>query len=168
MGFLSQHSTNIKRIIPFSIRRVEKGMIVRVTYTTLDHGTNKYMLLILNPKYKFPGEDSFKLHGLSLDHFPVNNLNNLSMHYGIKYIPNLQLFKKVDIPKMQQNMSSQRFYTHAIKNKITDKFDCYRTMFVTSFKKAEIVEYKFSDEVEKKYLKQEDRVENDKLRNISS
>lgn len=159
MPFLSQHSSNITRIIPFSIRRMEKGMIIRVTYTTIDHGTNRYMLLVLNPKYKFPGETDFKLHGLSLDHFPVKHLNDLAMHYGIRYIPNLQRFKQVDIPKMNQNMSSLRFYTHAIKSKVTDKYDCYRTMFITSFKKAEIVEYKFEDRVENKYLKEKDKVE---------
>lgn len=134
-------------------------MIIRVTYKTLDNKTNKYMLLVLNPKYKFPGESEMKLHGLSLDHFPPDRLNDLANHYGIKYIPNLQRFKKIDIPKMEQNMSSLRFYTHAIRSKVTGKYDCYRTMFISSFKKVEIVEYMFDTEIEEKYLREEDKVE---------
>lgn len=145
------HRKQLLRRIPYNIKKAQKGMIFEVWYKDLNNEVNKYYILILNPKYRFPGEKEWKIHAIKLNHFPVTALNLLAETYGIKFIPLLQRFKMLDVTKFVQEVSSQRFYRSEIKM-LMKRFPSYRTFFYDKFVKSNLVDYKYDDKIEKKYL----------------
>lgn len=156
--FRYEHSSNISKKIPYSIANAQKGMIYEVRYTRLDDANKSYLILILNPKYKFPGEEKHKVHALKLDEFPRKELNIMARKYGVEYIKTLQNTKKLKIPKLTQDMSTKRIYDFRIK-KLMDLYSCYRTFFYNEFSQTYLVDYKFDTKVVETYLESKTSIE---------
>jgi len=161
VGKLNEHRVRIKSQFQLQKSRLEKGMIVRVRYTPITSGKERgpaveYMLLILNPMFKK------KIHALSLDHFGFIRLNELATETGIMYIPSFAKKRKLNLPKLEMKQSSQRFYTSALKRDMGTKWgDSYRTFDQQFFNKIFLVDYKFSDILEEKFLLDGKKVSSD-------
>jgi len=152
VGKLNEHRVRIKSQFQLQKSRLEKGMIVRVRYTPIISGKQRgpaveYMLLILNPIFKK------KIHALSLDNFGFVRLNELATETGIVYIPSFAKKRKLNLPKLEMKQSSQRFYATSLKRDMSTKWgDSYRTFDEKFFNKIFLVDYKFSDILEEKFL----------------
>jgi len=126
-------------------------MIVKARYNPKDgdvrRGAQEYMLLILNPIWQK------KVHALSLDAFSNVRLNQLAEDVGLVYIPQFKKKRKVNIPKLEMRTSSQRFYASFLRKDMSTKWgNSYRTFDIKHFNKLFLVDYKFNDSVENKFL----------------
>lgn len=149
--YTNRHKQNILRFQNWDARRFEKGMIAEINYENIKGEVIKDYILVLNPKYKKPGEKKWKVHTLKLNYLPVKQINELADTYGIKFIPNLQRFKSLDILKLIQEMNSRTYYNRVIQ-KTLRKFPCYRTYLLENIKRTRLIDYKFDDKIEKKWL----------------
>ena len=152
MGKLNEHRVRINSQVQISLSRLEKGMIVRARYAPILSGKTRdsakeYMILILNPLWQK------KVHALSLDAFSNIRLNQLAEDVGLVYIPQFQKKRRVNIPKLEMRTSSQRFYASFLKKDMQTKWGAsYRTFDIQHFNKMFLVDYKFSDTIENKFL----------------
>jgi len=148
MGFYNSHILNINDKIQFSIPNLEKGMVINCMYKPEYAVTpKKYMLLILNPRYKN------KIHALSLDEFNVNNFNRLAENTGLVYIPKIRRFRKLRIPKLIMEVSSRRFYYGKLKKELKNHYNGgYRTFLINKMTTITLIDYKFNDHIERKFL----------------
>lgn len=151
MDYTSYHRRNVLKFEPWQIKRVEKGMILDAWYTNDDGQTNRHYILVLNPRYRYPGEKEWKLHAIKLNKFPLKALNLLAETYGITWTRNIQRYRKMDVTKLVQQISSQRFYRQEVKFTMK-KFPSYRTYKLDNFTKVFVCDYKFPDAIEKRYL----------------
>ena len=72
---------------------------------------------------------------------------------GIVYIPSFAKKRKLNLPKLEMKQSSQRFYATSLKRDMSTKWgDSYRTFDEKFFNKIFLVDYKFSDILEEKFL----------------
>lgn len=149
--YTNRHRQNIIRYQGWDARRLEKGMVVELTYQTLKGDTQKDHVVILNPRYKKPGEKKWKVHTLKLDYLPVKEINELADTYGIRFAPNLQRFRTLDVLKLIQEMNSRTYYNRVVQ-KVLRRFPCYRTYLLENITRVRIIDYKFYDNVEKKWL----------------
>jgi len=160
---LGTHKTKIIRgkRVSLSTGNLQKGMIVEARYKPKGKGgkpgaIKKYMLLILNPKYKGKANDNM-VHALTLNNFTPQILNQLASQIGLSYIPKYQKMVALDIPKMIMDESSQRFYSSQLKKDIGNKYgSSYRTMLIKSFSGMELVNYNFDKSVLLKFFPKED------------
>ena len=151
MGKLNEHRVKVKSQVQIQLARLEKGMIVKARYNPKDgdvrRGAQEYMLLILNPIWQK------KVHALSLDAFSNVRLNQLAEDVGLVYIPQFKKKRKVNIPKLEMRTSSQRFYASFLRKDMSTKWgNSYRTFDIKHFNKLFLVDYKFNDSVENKFL----------------
>lgn len=159
MGKLNEHRVRVRSQIQLPLSRLEKGMIVRARYNPVITGkqrgtTKEYMILVLNPLWKK------KVHALSLDSFSSVRLNQLAENVGLVYIPSFQKKRKLDIPKLEMNVSSQRFYASNLKKDMNTKWgNSYRTFDMKHFNKLFLVDYKFSKDLEEKFLLTEKKIQ---------
>ena len=94
-----------------------------------------------------------KVHALTLDNFSNVRLNQLAEDVGLVYIPQFQKKRKLNIPKLEMRTSSQRFYASFLKKDMQTKWGAsYRTFDIQHFNKMFLVDYKFSDTIENKFL----------------
>jgi len=159
MGKLNEHRVRIKSQFQIQKSRLEKGMVVKCRYNPIVSGTQRggaeeYMLLILNPIWKK------KVHALSLDNFGSIRFNELAEDTGLVYIPSFQKKRKLNLPKLEMRQSSNRFYYSKLKKEMSTKWgDSYRTFDIQHFNKIFLVEYKFSETTEAKFLMTEKKQE---------
>ncbi|MBC8147431.1 MAG: hypothetical protein H8E98_05545 [Bacteroidetes bacterium] len=148
MGFYNSHILNINDKIQFSVPNLEKGMIINCMYQPEYALTpKKYMLLILNPRFKG------KIHVLSLDEFNVRNFNRLAENTGLVYIPKIRRFRKLRIPKLIMEVSSRRFYYGKLKRELKNHYNNgYRTFLINKMINVMLIDYKFDESIEKKFL----------------
>jgi len=152
VGKLNEHRVRVRSQIQLQLSKLEKGMIVKARYTPIISGKTRgsaqeYMMLILNPLWKK------KVHALSLDNFAHIRLNQLAEDVGLIYIPSFQKKRKLNIPKLEINVSSQRFYANNLKKEMNTKWgNSYRTFDMQHFNKIFLCDYKFSTIVEDKFL----------------
>ena len=151
MGKLNEHRVKVKSQVQIQLSRLEKGMVVKARYNPkvgdIRKGAQEYMLLILNPTWQK------KVHALSLDAFSNVRLNQLAEDVGLVYIPQFKKKRKVNIPKLEMRTSSQRFYASFLKKDMSTKWgNSYRTFDLKHFNKLFLVDYKFNDAVENKFL----------------
>jgi len=146
--FYNSHILNINDKIQFSLPRLEKGMVIHCVYQPEHVMTPKrYMLLVLNRGFEG------KLHALSLDHISVNNFNRLAENTGLVYIPNIRRFRRLNIPKLIMELSSRRFYYRKLKRELKSHYNGgYRTFFLNKARSLNLIDYKFEESIEKKFL----------------
>ena len=120
-------------------------MIISCRYTDRKGLAKANMILILNPKFEN------KVHALSLERFSSKKLNDLAKIVGIRYIPRYQS-KGLDIPKLDMNISSRRFYGAFLRNVKKEYNDAYRTYFANKLTTTFLVDYKFDDKIESKII----------------
>ncbi len=152
MGKLNEHRIRINSQVQISKSRIEKGMVLRVRYSPITSrntrdSAREYMILVLNPLWQK------KVHALTLDNFSNVRLNQLAEDVGLVYIPQFQKKRKLNIPKLEMRTSSQRFYASFLKKDMQTKWGAsYRTFDIQHFNKMFLVDYKFSDTIENKFL----------------
>jgi len=160
---LGTHRTKIIRgkRVSLNTSNLQKGMIVEARYKPKGKdgkpgALKKYMLLILNPKYKGKANDNM-VHALTLNNFAPPILNKLAEKIGLTYIPKYQKMVALDIPKLIMEESSQRFYSSKLKKDIGEKYGAsYRTMLIKSFNSIELVNYNWDKAVLLKFFPKED------------
>lgn len=159
MGKLNEHRVRVRSQLQIQKSRLQKGMIVKCRYNPITSGTQRggaeeYMLLILNGMWKK------KVHALSLDHFGFIRFNELAEDTGLVYIPSYQKKRKLNLPKLEMRQSSNRFYNSMLRKDMSTKWgDSYRTFDLAHFNKIFLVEYKFSEATEAKFLMTEKKKE---------
>lgn len=156
MGKLNEHRVRVRSQIQMQLSRLEKGMIVKARYNPkigdTRGGAQEYMMVILNPLWQK------KVHALTLDSFTHVRLNQLAEDVGLVYIPSFQKKRKLDIPKLEISVSSQRFYASNLRRDMNTKWgNSYRTFDIKHFNKVFLCDYKFSKSVEDKFLLMEEK-----------
>lgn len=147
------HLKNCMRRFPQNVSKIQKGMILNFTYVSEGSGKKvDDIVMVLNPKYRFPGEDNWKVHALKINALPPKELNLLADRLGMSYILGLQKTKRIDVPMLLQEVSSKRFYFSDVK-KLLKRYQCYRTYIIPNIQKCDIIDYKFDKDIEYKYLK---------------
>jgi len=164
VGKLNEHRVRVRAQLQIGVSRLEKGMIIKARYNPIvnsSRGTaQEYMMLILNPGFQK------KVHALSLDNFTHVRLNQLAEDVGLIYIPSFQKKRKLDIPKLEMNVSSKRFYASNLKKDMNSKWgNSYRTFDTKHFNKLFLCDYKFSNTIEEKFLLTEKKKEEIKKQN---
>jgi len=147
-NFLFQHHKNTIQTIPFQVAALEKGMIVKLRYRAESHKKilKEYILVILNPNWKH------KIHALSLEHVPEKTFMDLAENTGIVYAKNVINYKKLNIPKLLIELSSNRFYHRKLKLNISNKYnDSYRTFNIERITDMRLIDYDFGLDVKPIY-----------------
>ena len=143
ISHLNEHTTRVQNRILIPRTRLEKGMIIEARYTPESGEYRRYVLLILNPLFRN------EIHALSLDNFSFIIFDKLAQQEGIRYIPKFKKFKGVNVPKLDIDLSSQRFYISKLKPRMKNIYKrSYRTFKFNKFGVMNLVDYKFSNETE--------------------
>ena len=133
--YLNEHKININKKIIIPKYQLQKGMIVSGKYNSQEGGSSDYIVLVLQPNYEK------KLHGLSLKEFKPNVIKNLANKVGTKLVYGSR-FKQLQIPKLQMNVSSYRFYNSILKNTMESEFNTsYRTFNLNGFSSLMLLDY---------------------------
>ena len=134
--------------IPFSKYSLEKGMIMKMRYRAASHKKilKEYVILVLNKNWKK------KIHALSLEHVPEKTFINLAEDVGIVYAKNIIKYKKLNIPKLLIELSSNRFYHRKLKKHIQSKYNgSYRTFNIDRVTTMNLIDYDFGLDIKPKY-----------------
>jgi len=116
---------------------LQKGMVIKCRYNPEGSNASDYILLILQPKH------NGMVHALSLKEFNSSVFKSLATKTGIRTVLSSR-FKALDIPKLDLNTSSNRFYTSILKGDMSSKYNIsYRTLNINNMSNLQIVEYDF-------------------------
>ena len=62
MAYLPQHIGNVLQEAAINTNALTKGMIVRMRYKKLDGKSKEYWVLILQPRWRGPGDKNYLIH----------------------------------------------------------------------------------------------------------
>lgn len=145
-NYFTQHLTRMESMVVIPKSDLQKGMVIRTKYQTIDEGLKEYFFLILNPFYSGDG----KVHALSLNEFTVLQFMRIAKQTNIRIIPKYKK-RALDIPKLIMEQSSYRFYMGRILGggREIKRFynNSYRTLFPDKMKLAFLIDYKFDPDV---------------------
>ena len=142
MAYVAQHMRRVLQEAPIDLTQVTKGMIVRMRYKKLDGQSKEYWIIVLQPRWKDQNGKNFLLHGLNLDIIPMGELDRLVKDVGVISSASILRNKRLDIDKLQLDMSSRRFYNADLKNaKILGS--AYRTYLVDNIISVRICDYEW-------------------------
>ena len=116
MAYLPLHIQNVLQEAAINKTALTKGMIVRMRYKKLDGKSKEYWVLILQPRWKGPTDKNYLIHALNLDVLPTADLFRLAEETGVIGSRSLLANRRLDIDKLQLDMSSRRFYNSNLKN----------------------------------------------------
>ena len=147
MAYLPQHIGNVLQEAAINLNALTKGMIVRMRYKKLDGKSKEYWVLILQPRWKGPTDKNYLIHALNLDVLPTAELFRLAEETGVIGSRSLWANRRLDIDKLQLDMSSRRFYNSNLKNaKILGS--AYRTYLFNNVVSVRICDYDFGSSFE--------------------
>jgi len=147
MAYLLQHIQNVLQEAAINTNALTKGMIVRMRYKKLDGKSKEYWNLILQPKWRGPTEKNYLIHALNLDVLSTSELFKLAEETGVIGSKSLWTNRRLDIEKLQLDMSSRRFYNSNLKNaKLLGS--AYRTYLFKNVASVRVCDYNFGTSVE--------------------
>ena len=147
MAYLPQHIQNVLQEAAINTNALTKGMIIRMRYKKLDGKSKEYWVLILQPRWKGPTDKNYLIHALNLDVLPTAELFKLAEEIGVIGSKSLWADRRLDIEKLQLDMSSRRFYNTNLKNaKILGS--AYRTYLVNNVVSVRVCDYDFGTSFE--------------------
>ena len=118
-------------------------MIVEARYTPQEGEAKRYMLLILNPRFYT------QVHALTLDNFGFQIFDRFAQSQGLRYIPQYQEYRGLDIAEMILSGSPKAFYAKRLRPGLDSYFNrAYRTMELKSFGSINLIDYKFNKDTE--------------------
>ena len=145
-NYFNQHLTRMESMVVIPKSDLQKGMIIRNKYQTIDDGLKEYFFLILNPLYSGDG----KVHALSLNEFSILQFMRIAKQTNIRIIPKYKK-RALAIPKLVMEQSSYRFYMGSILGggREIKKFynNSYRTLFPEQMKLSFLIDYKFDRDI---------------------
>ena len=142
MAYLPQHIGNVLQEAAINTNALTKGMIVRMRYKQLDGKSKEYWVLILQPKWRGPGDKNYLIHALNLDALPTSELIKLAEETGVIGSKSLWVNRRLDIEKLQLDMSSRQFYNSNLKNaKLLGS--AYRTYLFDNVVSIRVCDYNF-------------------------
>ena len=147
MPHISQHIQNIIQEAALTKQALTKGMVVRMRYKKLDGKSKEYWVLILQPRWKGPGDKNYLVHALNLDMIPVTEFYRLAEETGVVGSRSLWTNKRLDIDKLQLDMSSRRFYNSNLKN-VKILGSSYRTYLFDNVVSIRVCDYDFGTSLE--------------------
>ena len=108
--YTTQHRNKLSDPTRITKQKLERGMVVKVRYKKRDGEANDYYVFVLQPKYKG------YFHCLDLKHITVPQLLKLAGEFTemMSVTPNI---KKLDLSKLNLDVSSKKFYLNEIRNK---------------------------------------------------
>lgn len=166
--FYNAHLRKTTDPVPVLWSKLERGMVVNMTYKKKT-GTQKYLILILQPKW--PNDNTGKLHALSLNAIKPGKAIELGEYYK-EVLSESKKIRKLDITKIKIDSASKLFYTSEIKNDNGFKVG-YRTFDIGNIQKMFAVNYDWGQydkippaaERERLLQEQKDKLNENKLRN---
>ena len=107
------------------------------------HGKSKeYWVLILQPRWRGPGDKNYLIHALNLDALPISEFLKLAEETGVIGSKSLWVNRRLDIEKLQLDMSSRQFYNSNLKNaKLLGS--AYRTYLFDNVVSIRVCDYNF-------------------------
>jgi hypothetical protein len=147
MAYLPQHIQNVLQEAPLNTTALTKGMIVRMRYKKLDGKSKEYWVLILQPRWKGPTDKNYLIHALNLDVLPTTELFKLAEETGVIGSRSLWANRRLDIDKLQLDMSSRRFYNSNLKN-VKILGSAYRTYLFNNVVSVRICDYDYGSSFE--------------------
>tara|TARA_Y100000758_G_C15935493_1_gene380391 strand:+ start:120 stop:590 length:471 start_codon:yes stop_codon:yes gene_type:complete len=147
MAYLPQHVGNVLQEAAINLNALTKGMIVRMRYKKLDGKSKEYWILVLQPKWKGQTDKNYLIHALNLDVLPTSDLFRLAEETGIIGSKSLWADRRLDIEKLQLDMSSRRFYNSNLKN-VKILGSAYRTYLFNNVVSVRVCDYNFGTSFE--------------------
>ena len=147
MAYLSQHRQNVLQEAAITKQALTKGMIVRMRYKKLDGKSKEYWVLILQSRWKGPTDKNYLIHALNLDVLPISEFFRLAEETGVIGSRSLWTNRRLDIDKLQLDMSSRQFYNSNLKN-IKVLGSAYRTYLFNNVVSVRVCDYNFSGSFE--------------------
>ena len=147
MAYLTQHRQNVLQEAAITKQALTKGMIVRMRYKKLDGKSKEYWVLILQSRWKGPTDKNYLIHALNLDMLTTSEFFRLAEVSGIVGSRSLWRNRRLDIDKLQLDMSSKRFYNSNLKN-IKALGSAYRTYLYNNVVSVRVCNYNFGDSFE--------------------
>lgn len=142
-GYTSAHLSNIENRVPISPYYLEKGMVAEIYYMKTSGGKKelkKYVILVLQPLFQQ------KMHALKLDNVAPTILNKFVNNHGLAISKRMAKVKKIEMPKMIMDSSSQQFYNSAVKSLLGSSWkDTYRTFTFKQIMTATALNYNFNN-----------------------
>ena len=142
MSYLPQHIGNVLQEAAINPNALTKGMIVRMRYKKLDGKSKEYWVLILQPRWKGQTDKNYLIHALNLDVLPTTELFKLAEETGVIGSRSLWANRRLDIDKLQLDMSSRRFYNSNLKN-VKILGSAYRTYLFNNVVSVRICDYDY-------------------------
>ena len=140
---LNEHTLRIRKRLVIPKAKLSSGMIVEARYRPQEGEAKRYMLLILNPRFYN------QVHALTLDNFGFQIFDRFAKNQGLRYIPQYQQYRGLDIAEMVIEGSPKGFYAKRLRGGLDSYFNrAYRTMDLNSFGSINIIDYKFNKDTE--------------------
>ena len=147
MAYLPQHIGNVLQEAAINKTALTKGMIVRMRYKRLDGKSKEYWVLILQPRWRGPTDENYLIHALNLDALPIAEFFRLVEETGVIGSKSLWKDRRLDVEKLQLDMSSRRFYNSNLKDaKVLGS--AYRTYLFKNVASVRVCDYNFGTSVE--------------------
>jgi hypothetical protein len=144
--YTSQHKSRIANNLSIHPTYFEKGMIGEISYMKT---VNKkkvlatYIILVLQPNWQG------KLHALKLELISPSTLDSIAKPQGVTYSKRLAAFRKLNLPKIIMDESSQQFYNSNIKSILSTALNgSYRTFKIADITSAKVLDYAFPKSVD--------------------
>ena len=142
MKHIQSHLKHGRTRYPIRPLEVEKGMVVFFRYTTLKDENRQYVGCVLNPDYYK------KMHILAMNEVKLFDFRNFAKNFGLRYIPQFQKSKAVDLPKINMAMSSKRIYEGLVKKELEKTLNqSYRTLIIQNISGLQILDYDFGPDL---------------------
>ena len=140
---LNEHTLRIRKRLVVPKAKLSRGRIVEARYTPQEGEAKRYMLLILNPRFYT------QVHALTLDNFGFQIFDRFAQSQGLRYIPQYQEYRGLDIAEMILSGSPKAFYAKRLRPGLDSYFNrAYRTMELKSFGSINLIDYKFNKDTE--------------------
>lgn len=143
--------------------KLERGMVVNMTYKKANGILGKYILLVLQKRW--PNSSDGKLHALSLNNIKPGKALQLGEYYK-EVLSESKMVRRLDIAKIKIDTASKLFYTSEIKNDKQFKAG-YRTFILDKIEKLSAVNYdwgqydKIPPAAERKRIDEENKANED-------
>lgn len=156
--FINQHLLRLSDAQPLKKTYLERGMVVKLRYETVNGEINDYLVLVLEPNFK----DYF--HCLDLNYLRPQIFEQLSKVFP-EVISESARVKKLGLAKLEFNEASKGIYTAKIRNKALQ--EGYRTFIWKNINSAVVYNYKYKpvDMVEPKNVREAEQKTNEQERN---
>jgi len=152
MSSLSTHTSFFGKRHPISISRLMSGMIVEFSYSKIKNGVSvnsRYVVMIVDPKFKRPQDKEYFTHAISLDVAPRAAIVEVAYKSGITDVGGELQSKRVCAEHVLVEGTSRDFYQEYVSQLISGQGKgSYRTFKTLRINSIQLIDYIFPDYID--------------------